>query len=102
MSLKIIYDICCGIDVHKTFVVACIVCTDCKSITSYRSHRFSTFTKGLNELLQWLLLNNCKNVCMESTVKYWIPVCNIQLANVVSDTFGKTSLAIIEKLLQNP
>lgn len=39
---------------------------------------------------------------MESTGKYWIPVCNIQLANVVSDTFGKTSLAIIEKLLQNP
>jgi hypothetical protein len=24
MALKIVYPVCCGIDVHKTFVVACI------------------------------------------------------------------------------
>jgi len=37
---------------------------------------------------------------MESTGKYWIPVY-IQLANVVSDTFGKSSMAIIDHLLEN-
>ena len=52
MALKIVYKICCGIDVHKTFVVACIASTNSKSVTTYESHRFSTYTKGLNELLQ--------------------------------------------------
>lgn len=77
MALKIVYQICCGIDVHKTFVVACIAATNSKGVTTYKRHRFSTFTKGLKELLQWLLDNNCKDVCMESTGKYWIPVYNI-------------------------
>ncbi len=77
MALKIVYQICCGIDVHKTFVVACIASTDSKGVTTYKSHRFSTFTKGLKELLQWLIVTNCKDVCMESTGKYWIPVFNI-------------------------
>jgi len=76
MALKIIYPVCCGIDVHKTFVVACIASTN-QGITSYKSHRFSTFTKGLRELSQWLAENACKDVCMESTGKYWIPVYNI-------------------------
>ena len=75
--LKIVYPICCGIDVHKTFVVACIAITDNKGITTYKRHRFSTFTQGLRELLQWLELFSCFDVCMESTGKYWIPVYNI-------------------------
>jgi transposase len=77
MSLKIVYQICCGIDVHNSFVVACIASTNSNGVTTYKSHRFSTYTKGLKELLQWLIDNNCKDVCMESTGKYWIPVFNI-------------------------
>lgn len=77
MALKIVYRICCGIDVHKTFVVACIASTNEQGVTTYKNHRFSTYTKGLKMLLQWLLENNCKDVCMESTGKYWIPVYNI-------------------------
>ena len=73
MALKIVYKICCGIDVHKTFVVACIASTNSKGITTYERHRFSTYTSGLKDLLQWLLKRNCKDVCMESTGKYWIP-----------------------------
>lgn len=53
--LKIVYPICCGIDIHKTFVIACIASTNKAGITSYQSKRFSTFTKGLRELRQWLL-----------------------------------------------
>ena len=75
--LKIVYPICCGIDIHKTFVIACIASTNKAGITSYQSKRFSTFTKGLRELRQWLLSNSCVNVCMESTGKYFIPVYNI-------------------------
>jgi transposase len=77
MALKIVYKICCGIDVHKSFVVACIASTNSMGVTSYKSYRFSTYTKGLKELLQWLLDNNCKDVCMESTGKYWIPIYNV-------------------------
>ena len=74
--LKIVYPICCGLDVHRDFVYACIA-TTVNGVTTYKSHRFSTFTKGLRELLSWLLASNCKDVCMESTGKYWIPVYNI-------------------------
>ena len=74
---KIVYQTCCGMDVHKSFVVACIASSNAQGVTTYKSHRFSTFTKGLNELLQWLLRNDCRDVCMESTGKYWIPVFNI-------------------------
>lgn len=77
MALKIVYKICCGIDVHKTFVIACIASTNNLGVTTYKSHRFSTYTKGLKELLQWLLESNCKDVCMESTGKYWLPVYNV-------------------------
>ena len=75
--LKIVFKICCGIDVHKDFVVACIAKTDDKNITTYQTKRFSTFTSGLRELSEWLCSNSCKNVCMESTGKYWYPVFNI-------------------------
>lgn len=74
--LKIVYPICCGLDVHRDFVYACVAATE-NGVTAYKSHRFSTFTKGLRELLSWLLQNNCKDICMESTGKYWIPVYNI-------------------------
>lgn len=75
--LKVVYPICCGMDVHKSFVVACIAYTNGQGVTTYKSHRFSTFTKGLRELSQWLLQNDCRDVCMESTGKYWIPIYNI-------------------------
>jgi transposase len=86
--LKIVYPICCGIDVHKTFVVATIASTDRENITTYQTKRFSTFTKDLRALALWLSDNQCVYVCVESTGKYWIPVykilepsCQITLAH---------------------
>ena len=75
--LKIVYPICCGIDVHKTFIVATIASTNEKNLTTYETARFSTFTKDLLRFVQWLQSRQCTNVCMESTGKYWIPVFNI-------------------------
>ena len=77
MALKIVYPVCCGIDVHKSFVAACIASTDGKGVTSYKRRRFSTFSKDLRLLATWLSDNRCKDVCMESTGKYWIPVYNM-------------------------
>ena len=64
-------------DVHKSFIVACIATTNEKGVTTYKSKRFSTFTGELRRLAEWLAQNNCCDVCMESTGKYWIPVYNI-------------------------
>lgn len=75
--LKIVYPTCCGMDVHKSFVVACIAASDGQGITTYKSKRFSTFTGDLRRLAVWLAENGCRDVCMESTGKYWIPVYNI-------------------------
>ncbi|NCB27630.1 MAG: IS110 family transposase [Bacteroidia bacterium] len=75
--LKIVYPICCGMDIHKSFVVACIASTNGQGVTIYKSRRFSTFTGDLRRLAQWLADNDCRNACMESTGKYWIPIYNI-------------------------
>ena len=75
--LKIVYRVCCGLDVHKSFVVACIASTNEQGVTTYKSKRFSTFTGDLRRCADWLSENNCKDVCMESTGKYWIPIYNI-------------------------
>ena len=75
--LKIVYPICCGLDVHKSSVFACIAATDENGVTTYKNRKFSTFTHELLELSAWLEQNNCKDVCMESSGKYWFPVWNI-------------------------
>ena len=68
--LKSVYPICCGIDVHKTFVIATIATTDHENITTYKTKRFSTFTQDLRSLVLWLANNQCVQVCMEPTGKY--------------------------------
>ena len=83
MSFKILKNNCCGLDVHKTWIFACIGITDSRSRTEYKQARFSSFSKGLQELCDWLAKYNCTDVCMESTGKYWIPVFNILEKNNV-------------------
>lgn len=75
--LKIVHPICCGIDVHKKFVVATVGATNRSGVTEYQTKQFSTFTEGLHHLLDWLKSQSCRHVCMESTGKYWHPVFNI-------------------------
>ena len=74
--LTIVFPICCGMDVHKSFVVACVASTDSKGVTTYKKKRFSTFNGDLHRCADWLQENNCVDVCMESTGKYWVPVYN--------------------------
>ena len=70
--LKIVYPICCGIDVHKKFVIATVGATDKSGVTDYQTKQFSTFTEDLHNLLNWLKSHNCTNVCMERSVKNFI------------------------------
>lgn len=76
--MKVVFPTCCGVDVHKSFLVATIIKTPADSLQpSYQKKRFSTFNSDLNHFADWLHANDCQDVCMESTGKYWVPVFNI-------------------------
>lgn len=83
--MKIIYPRVCGIDVHKKFIVA-VICISESVEPVYLKKRFSTFHNDLIRFRDWLIQNDCQNVCMESTGKYYIPVYNIlesHISNIV-------------------
>jgi transposase len=80
--MEVLYARCCGLDVHKRTVVACLITpgpdgTPCKAIRS-----FGTMTADLLTLSDWLLEAGCTHVAMESTGVYWKPVYNL-----LEDTF---------------
>lgn len=74
--MKVVYPICCGVDAHKTFLVATLI-TSQGLTPHYSKKRFSTFNNSILQFKQWLIYNNCFDVCMESTGKYWVPVYNL-------------------------
>ena len=75
--MKVVFPVCCGIDVHKTFLVGTIISTTDGVQPNYQKKRFSTYNSDLHRFADWLHANNCPDVCMESTGKYWVPVFNI-------------------------
>ena len=75
--MKVTFQTCCGVVVHKSFLVATIIKTSSGIEPSYQKRRFSTFNNSILEFKKWLLENECLYVCMESTGKYWIPVFNL-------------------------
>ncbi len=70
--LKIIYPVCCGIEVHKKFVVACIASTNERGITTYiiSPAASQTFANGLKKLFRVAYLPNSLNRCL----KWSLPV----------------------------
>ena len=73
--MEVIYSKACGVDVHKSFIVA-VICDSTSITPKYLRKRFSTFNNDLIRFKDWLLENDCVNVCMESTGKYYVPVYN--------------------------
>ena len=73
--MEVIYPKACGVDVHKSFIVA-VICDSTSITPKYYKKRFSTFNNDLIKFRNWLLNYDCQNVCMESTGKYYIPVYN--------------------------
>ena len=83
--MEVIYPKACGVDVHKSFIVA-VICDSTSVKPQYLRKRFSTFNNSLINFRNWLLANDCHNVCMESTGKYYVPVYNAlegHISNVV-------------------
>ena len=76
--MKVVFPTCCGVDIHKSFLVATIIKTPQDSLQPiYQKKRFSMFNSDLNRFADWLHENDCMDVCIESTGKYWIPAFNI-------------------------
>jgi transposase len=71
---EVVYQVACGLDVHFTFVTACLVTTGPKGKPKVEERRFPTNQKGLNSLHEWLTENGCEAVGMEATGVYWMPV----------------------------
>ena len=68
---------CAGLDVHRDIVVSCVLQGELDKTPKKEIREFSTTTKGLLELLDYLLESKCTHVAMESTGVYWKPVWNI-------------------------
>jgi transposase len=67
---------CCGIDVHKASVCACISIKDGGQMVKHK-RRFDTNTAQLRELAAWLREWKVAQVAMEATGVYWKPVWNV-------------------------
>jgi transposase len=64
----------CGLDVHQATVVACLLMVSRKGKVHKQMRTYGTTTRELLSLRQWLLLEGCTHVAMESTGVYWKPV----------------------------
>jgi len=75
--MQVLYPCCSGLDIHKKFVVACVMTTNAEGHVQKESRTFSTMTQDLLALLDWLHAAGCTHVAMESTGSYWRPVYNL-------------------------
>lgn len=77
MGMRIVYERCAGLDVHKKTVVACALLSPAQGQSSRQVRTFATTTSGLRDLWSWLESQGVSHVAMESTGIYWRPVFNM-------------------------
>ena len=70
--MEVVYRCCCGIDVHKKIIVACL---DQGGEQSLRE--FGTTTSEIKSLATWLTESGCEMIAMESTGVFWKPLYNL-------------------------
>ena len=70
--MEIVHTCCCGMDVHKKTVVACLLGPSGKTVKT-----FGTMTADLLAMNAWLREQGCQMVAMESTGSYWKPIYNL-------------------------
>lgn len=70
--MEVIYERCCGLDVHKDSIAACIIVDRKKEVRS-----FGAVTDELMQLMDWIKENGIQCVAMESTGPFWKPVYNL-------------------------
>lgn len=70
--MQVLHKSCCGLDVHKKSITACVITPKGKEVRTFR-----TMTSGLFELVHWISSHKCTHVAMESTGVLWKPVFNL-------------------------
>lgn len=75
--MEIVHACCCGLDVHKASVVACLITTPPAGRPLKEIRTFGTMTADLLALADWLTTAGCSAVAMESTGVYWKPIYNL-------------------------
>lgn len=75
--MQVVYSRCCGLDVHKDELTACVLVIDNKGQRQIRKKEFRTYWKELQRLKLWLYANKVEHVAMESTGVYWKPVWHV-------------------------
>jgi transposase len=72
-----LYERCCGLDIHKRTVVACLIVPGPDGTPAKEIRTFGTMTDELLALADWLAGAGCTHVAMESTGVYWQPIYNL-------------------------
>ena len=79
--MQVKYERCCGIDVHKDTVVACVIVSGASGHVPRTIRTFSTMTGDLTALAQWLTATGCRRVpactgsrctiCWKAHSRFW-------------------------------
>src|SRR5262245_19649820 len=75
--MEVVYPCCCGLDVHKASITACVLWAEGGGRAGKEKRRFGTFTRDLLDLADWLRTCGVTHVAMEATGVYWKPVWNV-------------------------
>ena len=75
--MQVVYERCCGIDVHKQTVVACVIVPGPDGPATKETRTFATMSEDLEALASWLAGLDVTHLAMESTGVYWKPVFNL-------------------------
>lgn len=75
--MQVVYPRCCGLDIHKKSIVACVLLTDPDGTPHRFVRTFGTMTADLLTLGDWLSFHEVTQGAMESTGVLWRPVFNV-------------------------
>src|SRR4051795_8053936 len=75
--MEVLHECCCGLDVHKRTVVACLVRPAVDGRPTKELRTFGTMSEDLLALADWLRAAGCTQVAMGSTGGFWKPVYNL-------------------------
>lgn len=75
--MKDLLELCCGLDIHKDKIVACVLSGPVGTTATSEIREFTTLNPDMKELRNWIVSLNCRYVAMESTGIYWQPIYEI-------------------------
>jgi len=75
--MQVVHARCCGLDIHKALIVACVLLVEADGQVRKEVRRFTTMTDDVLRLADWLAALGVTHVAMESTGVYWKPIYNL-------------------------